>query len=193
MIKEILEAQPGIIFRDDPRLADMGIYLNPAAGVEIEGGNARAMTYSEGSSSAEGRAAVVTGPAPPEADDCPSHFMPVDARPEDVVANINDKLKSPAWWLPEFLPFVTGYQDEHDVWHNHLRYVVLVNPCYDPCLDALLSKQALTCSVAGRYLHPQRRPIQIANHLPTHEARIYHRRPLCSMYLLSIAWRRRML
>lgn len=125
MIKEILEAQPGIIFRDDPRLADLGIYLNPAAGAQVKAEEARVEVYRDDAYGTEGEAAV-DGPHPPESDDCPSRYMPVDARPQDVIAPIHDKLtKNPFWWLLEFLPFVTGYQDEHDVWHNHIRLVIL--------------------------------------------------------------------
>jgi len=36
MIKEILEAQPSIIFRDSPPLAGMGVILNPWAGAAIK-------------------------------------------------------------------------------------------------------------------------------------------------------------
>lgn len=123
MIKEILEAEPGIIFRDDPRLADMGIYLNTQAGAEIQGEDRRARAYAGDARGPEGVTTVV-GPEPPESDDNPSSYMPVDARPQDVTARINDKLKNPLWWLLEFYPFVTGYQDEQDVWHNRLRYVL---------------------------------------------------------------------
>lgn len=126
MIKEILEAQPGIIFRDDPRLADMGIYLNPLAGAQIQGEDRRARAYTADASGPEGVTAVV-GPDPPESDDSPSSYMPIDARPQDVIARINDKLKNPLWWVLEFYPFVTGYQDEQDVWHNRIRYVTLLH------------------------------------------------------------------
>lgn len=129
MIKEILEAQPGVIFRDDPRLTDLGIYLNRAAGAEVKGEDNRTTSYPthphDISLAPEGEGAT-TGPSPPETDDCPSPFMPIDARPQDVIAKINDKLKNPIWWLLEFLPFVTGYQDEHDVWHNRIRFVIIL-------------------------------------------------------------------
>lgn len=114
MIKEILEAQAGIIFRDDPRLVDLGIILNLKAGREVQATTSRA-TIPDNINNA--------GPDldPPEHDDLPSPYLPVDARPQDVSSPSVDKLKNPVWWFLEILPFVTGYQDSDDVWHNHLR------------------------------------------------------------------------
>ncbi|KAF8323141.1 hypothetical protein DL93DRAFT_2070644 [Clavulina sp. PMI_390] len=139
MIKEILEAQPGIIFRDDPRLAEMGIYIDPevrrqdstsssttrtpAVGSPERPEDPSARTYSAEPGGPEGKAAVVLGPDPPEPDDSPSPYMPVDARHQDVTAKMNDELASNPFWIPlEFLPFVTSYQDEDDVWHNRIRF-----------------------------------------------------------------------
>lgn len=121
MIKEILEAQPGIIFRDDPRLVDLGIILNPKAGREVQASTGASQRVTCPASNIVNNANVGADLEPPEHDDLPSPYLPVDARPQDVSSRSVDKLKNPAWWLLEILPFVTGYQDSDDVWHNHLR------------------------------------------------------------------------
>jgi hypothetical protein len=128
MIKEILEAQPGIIFRDDPRLADMGVILNPRAPAAMKaegsgGEDARTSPNIVAAAPSTEEGADVTRPDGPEQDDAPSPHLPVDALWGDVVAPENDRLRNPLWWVLEFIPFMTGYQDEHDRWHNHLRCV----------------------------------------------------------------------
>lgn len=69
-----------------------------------------------------------------------SPYLPVDAREQDVLGPMHDKLsKSPAWWIVEFLPFVYSKQDASGVWRNSVRcvcyfftifYLLLFAPLY---------------------------------------------------------------
>jgi hypothetical protein len=110
----------------------MGVIINPWAGAAMKG---------EGSGGEDDRTspnivetapsategADVARPDGPEQDDAPSPYLPVDALWGDVVAPENDRLRNPLWWVLEFIPFMTGHQDEHDRWHNYLRCVSCMN------------------------------------------------------------------
>ena len=121
MIKEILEAHTGIIFREDPRLTDLGIVLHPPSLNSKPAGGAINKNGTEDSH--------ITTPSLPtsiderlELDDLPSPYLPQDVNHEDIVQPIQDALQSdPLWWILEFLPFVESFQDEHSKWHSYIR------------------------------------------------------------------------
>lgn len=191
MIKEILEAQPGIMFRDDPRLADLGILLNPKAGHEIQVSTAALQRAKRPTTDGAHNANVGADSDPPEHDDLPSPYLPVDARPQDVSSPISDKLKNPVWWFLEIFPFVTGYQDSDDVWHNHLRHV---NSCDNFYPNA--SAHSLPCPVSissegGRSNPRLRRQIRTVKITPIREVQMFLLRRHCFMYQSEPGWRLR--
>lgn len=142
MIKEILISPDGagIVWNEDhPLFGELGVVLHPASGSMLKSSNSDGSQSFEAEDSSRsdlqphGREIpgaadltdhLVNKNTSTEPDDAPSPYLPVNARPEDVVSPMHDKLKtSPAWWLLEFLPFITSKQDENDQWENNVRYV----------------------------------------------------------------------
>lgn len=116
MIKEILEANTGIIFKDDPRLAKLGIILHPDSkqnAAHPHSGGDELYTPIPPSTSAD---ALIT-----HGDDVvQSPYLVPNADEADVLESINDELVHPMWWLLEFYPFLRSKQDKDDVWHNYV-------------------------------------------------------------------------
>lgn len=153
MIKEVLLAQPGLIFRqDETRLDDLGIIITPTSShdpsKEIRGDPDGASPESTPSSTAaspavspsrevprspysqprptlqqttQSKSQILNPPSVIEPASSPSPYLPIDARPEDVRCAINDHARNPVWWLLEFIPMITAWQDGRDRWHNRLR------------------------------------------------------------------------
>ena len=118
MIKEILEAHTGMIFRKDP-LAALGIVLDPPSinREPVMANNGKDGSLTPLPTSIDKRL---------EVDDLPSPYLPQDVIPPvdavDIVQPIQDELQSnPLWWILEFLPFIESSQDEHGEWHSYVR------------------------------------------------------------------------
>ncbi|KAF8338080.1 uncharacterized protein EI90DRAFT_2538556 [Cantharellus anzutake] len=153
MIKEILEADTGIIFNDDPRLAELGIVLNPppivTANIAESTSHVDEMTplrprmdvhtatqYTTPDSTLEFVLAnkenltATRETLPKDADarleleDLPSRHLPDDIHEEDVIAPLHDQLRAePGWWILEFLPFLRSKQMADGEWVSYPRFV----------------------------------------------------------------------
>ncbi|KAF8338082.1 uncharacterized protein EI90DRAFT_3041523 [Cantharellus anzutake] len=151
MIKEILEADTGIIFNDDPRLAELGIVLNPPPIVTAN--IAESTSHVDETTPLRPRMDVhtttqytapdstlefvlenkdnltATREALPrdtdarlELEDLPSRHLPDDIHEEDVVTSMHDELKAdPLWWILEFLPFLRSKQKADGEWVSYPR------------------------------------------------------------------------
>lgn len=57
----------------------------------------------------------------PDGTPSPSLVSPQHDPHRDAIAPLFDELKSPKWWILEFLPFVNSEQDELDNWKTWFR------------------------------------------------------------------------
>jgi hypothetical protein len=144
MIKEILVAKTGLIFREtDSVFSQLGIVLDACGmhpspfseaihsrqDMELtahppppERGDSRnAMEISEKYDRVKFEERYRPPKSAAELDSLPSPYLPVGARPADVVAPLHDALSDPLWWPLEFMPFISSYQDSKDRWHNNIR------------------------------------------------------------------------
>lgn len=159
MVKEILIAShAGILWNeDDPRFAQLGIILHPKDDAFKTESTSPISASEPGPSNGNGSQTIDIESSPPshdittpvdyvgsddaeidrcEPDDAPSPHLPVDAREEDVLAPIHDPLETvPAWWIIEFLPFVSAKQVPNDIWTNRAR-------CAHVVLSVCLSERA---------------------------------------------------
>jgi len=149
MIKEILEADTGIIFNNDPLLEELGIVLHPKAKAPAtENGSSSDVSVPASSGIKTYTATQHTKPdttleyvlahkkdltATPdelpndlsarlELDDLPSKHLPDEIGKEHALATAHDTLvTSPSWWLVEFLPFLRSKQNAEGKWVSYPR------------------------------------------------------------------------
>jgi hypothetical protein len=111
MIKEILEADPGIIFTKDGRLQSLGIHPNAVVAKE-------ASADAKSLASENSQTALLNG----DDDSKPSPFVDPNVHEADILCDTHDQLRAqPLWWLLELVPFLVSRQNERDEWVTYPR------------------------------------------------------------------------